>query len=377
LEDIKIPEEIRTLFIGCGKEFCNSFFNDSLISLKHNIIVKRKSTLLMPFAKGIPNGEEHVYFYSKENQERHLIQKSFSEFLASFEKEDYGRSVIFPGTLPEDEKDLHIGRFQEDAKKIEDKVFVWGINNVDSNDNGESAVISFKLKDSLSIVCTGDATKETFNSIQKQGKNLDAKIKENYLGKEVMIVLPHHGSSENKSDAMLYFFDPKLFFLSSGLNEKYRHPDLTYMAELSERAVSEKFPTSGQEKTSNYVLVYKNEKKELSLKLKKYKNIISTNVSDYVKFEKNVFSRSFNDTIVYDGNKYRIKLSEKLKRNQLDRIDSDDEDKNPPVYAYYTKSEKDHKKLCYKIGNKFYPLSDSKKVDDKEGETMSKKVKTE
>jgi hypothetical protein len=92
--------------------------------------------------------------------------------------------------------------------------------------NSQSAIVLFRLPDlKMNVFCTGDAHEETLQLISHTKPFID----KNLIN---VVILPHHGSFENKSINLFNLFKPDILGISAGNGGTFSHPSRKLVKEL-------------------------------------------------------------------------------------------------------------------------------------------------
>ena len=112
-------------------------------------------------------------------------------------------------------------------------VHFWALNPKAADQNGHSYVVSCRFPlINTSILCTGDATSETFQLLQKETM-IDELAKEEKF--QTFLMMPHHGSRHNISTEFLDFLKRatvNAFIVPSGNGAQYGHPSKVTIEKL-------------------------------------------------------------------------------------------------------------------------------------------------
>lgn len=116
--------------------------------------------------------------------------------------------------------------------------------------NSQSAIVEIKMpKLEMQFFLTGDASKETFARLVENGKDF---FKKEY-GYTSFVMLPHHGSIENKSTHVFNIFQPDIFGINAGNGGMFDHPSKELIDEIQEKykesSFFEKFVPTGEKNT--------------------------------------------------------------------------------------------------------------------------------
>ncbi len=116
--------------------------------------------------------------------------------------------------------------------------------------NSQSAIVEIKMpKLDMQFFLTGDASEETFTRLAENSKDF---FKKEY-GYTSFVMLPHHGSKENKSTHMFNIFKPDIFGISAGNGGMFDHPSKELIDEIQgkykESSFFEKFVPIGEKNT--------------------------------------------------------------------------------------------------------------------------------
>lgn len=163
---------------------------------------------LVEVIKSIPIGE--IYMPDK----AHTTQV-FEDLLLAIRDKGYGINKSFAGQIILD----------EDLLKME--VLAPERDLTTSNTNNYSVVLKVTYGDT-SFLFTGDAEKEAENTM----------LEMNYDLKSDLLKAGHHGSNTSSTDAFLDRVKPKYVVISSGLDNKYGHPDPEIIESLESRNIA-------------------------------------------------------------------------------------------------------------------------------------------
>jgi competence protein ComEC len=93
--------------------------------------------------------------------------------------------------------------------------YLWPVAGSGGSDNDNSCVLRIEA-DGRSMILTGDISERVESQLlAQQGARLSSEI----------IVVPHHGSRTSSSAAFLQAVNPKLALVSSGFQNRFRHPN--------------------------------------------------------------------------------------------------------------------------------------------------------
>lgn len=110
---------------------------------------------------------------------------------------------------------------QEIIKHNPDKERIAHINFPFKDVNSQSAIVGLKMpKLKMQFFLTGDASEETFALLPLYDKDFFKKEK----GYTSLVMLPHHGSIENKSIHLFNLFRPDILGISAGNGSQFAHP---------------------------------------------------------------------------------------------------------------------------------------------------------
>ena len=190
-------------------------------------------------------------------------------------------------------------------------VLIWAMNHRLYNVNAQSSVISFKLpENNTRLICTGDAEDSTFLRIKKELQERNTIIRDRPEGRENILMVPHHGSKDNKSELMLEIFKPTVFVISAGNGKQYGHPDIETIKWLKEKNFMSGLKEKGGEK-GKFICFNGKEKQPImynSIKLNKTP-ILSTNLMGSIRFTNENFFTLFKSLIKLETGQFRINFS--------------------------------------------------------------------
>jgi hypothetical protein len=171
-------------------------FNSDMIRRKNIVIVDTSE-----FGPIINQGLGKILENNVLQDNYHLLSDYSSEYCA-FIKEDL--SYITKGL-----NDVHF----------------WALNPKATDQNGHSYVVSCRFPlINTSILCTGDATAETFEILEAESMTAEL-AKEQSL--QTFLMMPHHGSRHNVNNRFLDFLKRatvNAFIVPSGNGAQYGHP---------------------------------------------------------------------------------------------------------------------------------------------------------
>jgi beta-lactamase superfamily II metal-dependent hydrolase len=191
--------------------------------------------------------------------------------------------------------------------------------------NSQSCITEIKMpKLKIQFFLTGDAHEETFELIAAYNqKELFFQKEEDFIS---LVMLPHHGSYENKSVNIFNLFKPDIIGISAGNGAVFSHPSRRLVKELEktlkEKEWKTKFYNSFYEAAHPNDFIYfeeigkKHDKKQISrlhrhkkqeknLLLHKYNDKIPffcTNVHGTIKIDEYGFQSLFSNIIEYKNN---------------------------------------------------------------------------
>lgn len=120
----------------------------------------------------------------------------------------------------------------EEEKRVLENIKIAHINFPFKDVNSQSTIVKIKMgKLGMQFFLTGDASNETFSKIVETKKDFFKKDKD-YIS---FVMLPHHGSIENKTNWLFKLFNPDIIGVSAGNGVKYRHPDKTLVDWITEQ----------------------------------------------------------------------------------------------------------------------------------------------
>lgn len=119
-------------------------------------------------------------------------------------------------------------------------IHIWLLNHHRSDINAQSCIVSCTLPThNMSFVFTGDADDSTFNELARRldtSRQLSpARTLRQRNDHLIWLSLPHHGSRENKSVAMIDLFDPDAYIATAGIGTQYGHPATEVIESLRQR----------------------------------------------------------------------------------------------------------------------------------------------
>jgi hypothetical protein len=150
-------------------------------------------------------------------KENNFFQGSFLELIKKLELINEG-SPTFQKVI----KTLDLKNNTNLINIFEEHVFIFAMNQKLDNVNAQSTVMSFILSNNkIQLICTGDAHKETFELIKNEKtKDIISKC----VNMEKILIIPHHGSFNNRSDTMIEFFKPTIYIISAASGTYQCHP---------------------------------------------------------------------------------------------------------------------------------------------------------
>ena len=121
------------------------------------------------------------------------------------------------------------GYAMEDLKNVK----ISHINFPFKDVNSQSAIVEIKMPElKIQFFLTGDAHEETLELIDPYNKKeMFFKKEENFIS---LVMLPHHGSFENKSVNLFNLFKPDILGISAGNGGTFSHPSRKLVKELEE-----------------------------------------------------------------------------------------------------------------------------------------------
>jgi beta-lactamase superfamily II metal-dependent hydrolase len=260
---------------------------------------------------------DFLEFFNKKITPRY---QKFKKFISTESPLIQKKSHAAPSFLNEDNK--------KNIQKLESKVFIWGMNYRNHDPNAQSTVMSFKLRDDMSLTVTGDAEPSTFEVIREVFKKRGQK-KEDILGTKRLLVIPHHGAENNISKDMMNLFSPHLAIISAANGKQYGHPKMKVIHWLQEcmniKQFFDYFSIPGNMQNTNSILCfgdynnqnwydpkYKTSKAKDIASLVPVPNIFSTNTSGTISFKNGFFNHSFSSVRQYKEKSYLIDFSQSI-----------------------------------------------------------------
>ncbi|OJX10422.1 MAG: hypothetical protein BGO77_02285 [Caedibacter sp. 37-49] len=260
-------------------------------------------------------------------------------------------------------------------------IYIWSLNKFSSEINNQSAIVSFKMPSlKKSFICTGDAHEDVFVDIYQLSRNqmiyeqdnrhhLDLSLRNENEIYTVLLVLPHHGSIENKSLRMLDLFKPDVMAISAGAG-MHGHPsnDLVMEYRTHNTNIWNTYDTT---KRNYHFLTFKEKGdkafyyKEMS---KPHCPILCTNVLGTIKITNDNFETEHDDQIVYNNSVYRADLSRADQVNIKEYKQCED---SPHIYVSKNDNNNIHnfiliaveKKINNNISLKYYKAEKDKAND--------------
>lgn len=360
-----LPDNLKIMIFACGL----FIYNESQ-DVKNflSYINKKKQTnknirLLFPYTWGNSTKEEFFKLIERDTDED-LIQCSFYNFLqkakqyepTAFEdivsllvrkESESNHESIGSSIEPSLQKKLFITKnfFSEEENKsieaLKDRVFIWGINYRDNDVNAQSTVMSFKLSDDLSLTVTGDAEPSTFEAIVRKANEQQFNV-EQMLGRNRILVIPHHGAEDNITEEIATFFKPNLAIISAANGKQFGHPHQKVIKWLSEIINQQEFnkafmKTGPQDNTilccgkkyeedKWYNKASKTEDAKKFSTLRTTDKIISTNVSGTISFENGIFYSAFSSLLEHTEENFLISFSQSISPSDFNKFNITKED---------------------------------------------------
>ena len=323
-------------------------FNDvsiKLLSVKetNDEIWKNYSDIRNSFAGELTNNREKMQLYS------------LSEY--NPEKFFHGSGLELMKATAEFSPDFQKWKFTEAQDELlKNNVFIWGMNHRLDDVNAQSSVISFKLPhNKVRLVCTGDAEDRTFRRIKNKYKSDEHKDDDDI---ENILMIPHHGSKNNQSSAMLDLFKPAVFIISAGNGKMYPHPDIGTIEWLKKGTNKSNF-----QYVTYYpgVIAFLAKKNALLVRPSSDRIILSTNTLGPLRFTNQRFSCHFNPIIsIKKPTEKSVKYYKvDFLRSQNPKGEPIEDKKNSPI-CYFTNSDEDGTK----VENPYYCVTEKKKSGD-------------
>ena len=210
--------------------------------------------------------------------------------------------------------------------------------------NSQSAIVELKMpKLKMQFFLTGDASEETFALLAQDCRTFFKK-EEGYTS---LVMLPHHGSIENKSIHLFNLFKPDILGISAG-KAKSIHPSKEIIDWIEncykESSFFKNFEPIGEKNT---LLAFQNGKARLLDKNKV--PFICTNTLGSIKVTQNGFLCSFSSQIKINEKFFQIKYSHSVSVDEgIEEVQD-----MPNVF-------KANDKYYYVINDKYYSLEEIK-----------------
>jgi len=180
--------------------------------------------------------------------------------------------------------------------------------------NSQSAIVEIKIpKLEIQFFLTGDASEETFARLAESNEDFFKK-EDGYTS---FVMLPHHGSMENKSVHVFNIFQPDIFGISAGNGGTFYHPSKELIDEIQKNyrktSFFEKFDPIGEKNT--FLAFHSG---EVHLIEKSIPPIICTNTLGSIKINEEGFLCSFSSQIeigtqIFQKNyKHSVEVNEEL-----------------------------------------------------------------
>jgi len=317
-----IPNGLKTMFFACG-QFIHNESEDvkRFLSYFKN---KNNTFAFFPYTWGRNTKEDFLMSIEKKPYED-LIQRGFYDFLDIDCKNNDDKKL---GFLKGD---------QARIKELRDKVFIWGINFRSNDLNAQSAIMSFKLDENSSLIVTGDAEPSTFDAVinKATNNNIDSN---KILGKDRLLVIPHHGAEDNISKSMIEYFNPSLPIISAANGIQFGHPHsklIKWLLVHMENQKNESFEFLGG--SSNMIVYhgkyddndwYKKVSKTTNATstnshstLRKTGKIVSTNVSGNIDFSDGIFYHTFSNLLEYTQGNFLVNFEKSVKIHSFSEPD--------------------------------------------------------
>lgn len=246
--------------------------------------------------------------------------------------------------------------------------YIWGMNHRTADVNGQSTVVSFKLPENkMVLTCTGDAEEATFGRI-----HLELTLRERqrqtatfFKRCEHTLMVPHHGSDSNLSDAMLKLFKPTVFIISAGNGKQYLHPSVTTWDFLKKHAPPSAGWKAGKNKPQLLVFDKQEDKKMMATLHHSVAEgrapILGTNVLGTILYQQGLFHSYFNAIFEINGAIYEVNFSKSLAGLQHQYLQSLAEHE-----AIYSKDGTYYFQVIRSKQPVYYPLNP---IDEQEAET--------
>ena len=178
--------------------------------------------------------------------------------------------------------------------------------------NSQSAIVGLKMpKLKMQFFLTGDASEETFALLSLYDKDFFKK-EEGYTS---LVMLPHHGSIENKTIHLFNFFRPDILGISAGNGRQFAHPskDLINWIEKNykESSFFDRFSTT---MNGNYLVNYEKKQQPFLKKISDKKQtlpLLCTNYLGAVKINENGVFSQFSNVIECENKNYLIDFRKK------------------------------------------------------------------
>lgn len=173
--------------------------------------------------------------------------------------------------------------------------------------NSQSAIVEIKMpKLGMQFFLTGDAHEETFALINMSNSSFFRKDP----GFTSLVMLPHHGSLENKSNYIFTLFQPDILGISAGNGGQYGHPSKKLIGAMSGLKSPEFWDKFSSTMCTNYLVEYEKENKKYKAFLHKNSNqkmpFVCTNFLGNIKINENGIFAQFSNFVEQDGKCYEV-----------------------------------------------------------------------
>ena len=192
-------------------------------------------------------------------------------------------------------------------KTILKNIKILHINFPFKDANSQSAIVEIKMpKLGMRFFLTGDASNETLAYIVD---NDFFRKEENYIS---LVMLPHHGSSKDKSVYIFNLFQPDIIGISAGNGGQFSHPSKELIDEIQDNyknsAFFSKFDFIGQE--NNFLYFDSNHDVHLYKQSEKQNKIpfICTNILGNIRINETGFSSCFSSSVASSFNSGEINI---------------------------------------------------------------------
>lgn len=233
-------------------------------------------------------------------------------------------------------------------KTILKNIKILHINFPFKDANSQSAIVEIKMpKLGMRFFLTGDASNETLAYIVD---NDFFRKEENYIS---LVMLPHHGSSKDKSVYIFNLFQPDIIGISAGNGGQFSHPSKELIDEIQDNyknsAFFSKFDFIGQE--NNFLYFDSNHDVHLYKQSEKQNKIpfICTNILGNIRINETGFSSCFSSSVQCGERVFQVNY-----RKSIIPIDPQEIESTSIFKAKLEKNKKEKDIYCYLLKGKYY-----------------------